>query len=121
MGVSWGHANGTVVVAVGRGRVGADVERLPCATPLSWVRAEALVKWGHADLDTALAWELTEPPAPHGRRYHLPSRGEPRPSRLLSPPWTRSVVVTDAAYEDGTVVCAVAADRPARLQATPLP
>jgi 4'-phosphopantetheinyl transferase len=91
----------------------------------SWVRGEALVKWGHADLDAALGWRLTAPAAQHGRRYVLPARGAPRPGRPVVAPWTRRVVVTDPALgEDaagGAVVCAVAADRPAVPVALPVP
>jgi len=98
-GLSWAHADGLVAVAVGPGRVGVDVERLTGSrlTPRAagaWVRGEALVKCGHGNLDRALSWDLSWPPAPGGQDYRLTD--------------SQTVVLTDAVTAEA--VCAVAAE-----------
>lgn len=122
--VSWAHSGGYVAAALGPGSVGVDVEpgdaatgHVPAsATTRSWVRSEAIVKWGHGDVDAALAWQsrLQGRTAPRGRRYALAADGTPRPARL---PWngpTGHVVLTDAPAGDRSFVSSVAAASRAR-------
>lgn len=119
--VSWSHARGFVAAAVaptrcepaGRfGAVGVDIEPVqeqPPPIPVDgsdhspvlhrwcgWTRAEAIVKYGATDLDTALRWRLSGPPRPDG----------------TSPPQT-PVVLTDRAGPNWLV--SVAADAVARI------
>lgn len=71
VGVSWAHAGGVVAAAAAHGPVGVDVETKVGAdepvdpsssvTGRAFVRAEALVKLGHFDLDTGLAANLDWP------------------------------------------------------------
>lgn len=72
--LSWAHSHGLVAAAVADSPVGIDVERTRGDPPLSadgaptlerwlrWTRAEALVKFGLVDLDTALEIPLSGPP-----------------------------------------------------------
>ncbi len=114
MGVSWAHAGGIVAAAVGPGDVGVDVEP-GGAEVRSWVRAEAVVKWGHGSLDEALTWTLGSVRAPRGRRYRLPDSGAPTPWPRPHRPGGRSVVITDGFDREARAQCAVAAAGAARL------
>ncbi|SMX83816.1 hypothetical protein BSP109_01903 [Brevibacterium sp. Mu109] len=74
LSVSWAHARGWVVAAAHRGdRVGVDIDHLEPWMPIAvgstvtgrhFVRAEALVKVGAMDLDSALAAALDWPESP---------------------------------------------------------
>ena len=135
LGVSWAHAGGIVAAAVGPGSVGVDVELsapgraaaradgradgrgvwLGEATSLrAWVRAEAIVKWGHGTLDDALRWlpELDGRLAPRGQQYLMDDQGRPHRTRrgVRRPP---GLVVTDAPTAMDGGVCSVAAGHPA--------
>lgn len=67
--VSWSHSSGMLACAVAPGidRIGIDVETVTSDPPpivsswREWVRAEALVKAGFSDLDTAIEYPRTHP------------------------------------------------------------
>lgn len=124
LGVSWAHAGGFVAAAVGPGRVGVDVEPARAdrradrpaeghgdATSLrAWVRAEAIVKWGHGSLDEAQTWlpHLDRRLAPRGRRFLVDDQGAPHPARRRAPR-VPGLVITDAPAAIDGAVCSVAA------------
>ncbi|WP_457254778.1 4'-phosphopantetheinyl transferase family protein [Pedococcus sp. P5_B7] len=117
--ISWSHSHGYVAAAVGPDAIGVDIEPLrPDVASVSslpaWVRAEAIVKWGHGNLDESSAWRpvLDGPPAVHGRRHRLDTGGRPRARRALLGSRV-DVVITDTPPNDA-FVCSVAATSPAR-------
>ncbi|NYG07293.1 hypothetical protein BJ986_001780 [Phycicoccus badiiscoriae] len=118
--VSWAHAGGYVAAVAGNGPVGVDVEPLTSlgrgawegAPDLrSWVRAEALLKWGDGTLDQAATWlpALTGPPSTRGRHYLVGDDGQPRRARGM-PAGVRGVVVTDAPRAAVPVACSAATE-----------
>lgn len=121
--VSWAHAGGFVAAAVGPGSVGVDVEPMEATTghvpasgtARSWVRSEAIIKWGHGDLDDALAWQsrLQGPASRRGRHHVLSRDAAPRHRVLTLPGAGHRVVVTDSP-RDSALLCSVAASTRAR-------
>lgn len=129
VGVSWSHSTGQVAVALAAGPVGVDLEQVAAVTQhlgtrsrpdgsapgdpvrgaLAWARAEALVKWGHGDLDAALRWSLDDPPAPGGRVHEVRAGDgtRPVPATAATPPGRR-VVLTDVELPTLGAVCVVA-------------
>lgn len=126
-GLSWAHSHGWVAAAAGPGSVGVDVEPVGDPTPtgvraaLAWTRAEALVKFGHGDLDTADSWRLSADPAPSGQRYRLRASGPPRVSRWGLGPAGRTAVLTDVVRPGvAATVAATLAAQPVDLRGSAL-
>lgn len=113
--VSWSHASGVIAAAVGLGvgRVGVDAEPvrpeppLPGRTWRSWVRAEALVKAGHGDLDGMLGLALDDEPG-----------CAPVPRELGSAGWLCDI---DTVIDCAGVVVAVASGAAARPSILEMP
>lgn len=122
--VSWAHSRGYVAAAIGPGSVGVDVEpadtrseHVPSSgTAQSWVRSEAIIKWGHGAVDAAGAWQphLGGSASRRGRRYVIDAAGLPRKQRLLAVRAPAALVLTDAPVDAPVFVCSVAG--PARAQ-----
>lgn len=126
LSVSWAHSQGRVAAAVSTSLVGIDIE-LVAATPpplppsqrpetesldhrwVRWTRTEALVKFGIANLDSALSWRLDWPVGGTGQLLYLPSWVQRTP-----------VTVTDFVAVDETWVASVAARGSARFSAVPM-
>ena len=93
LAVSWAHARGWVIAAAHRGeRLGVDIDLLDAHAPIAdsspvsgrhFVRAEALVKAGAYDLDTALETALDWPESQDHRHRGLLVRDLQWPGGLI--------------------------------------